>query len=185
MNISEFFQSSAGKWASQRTSHQLAQNQSEGAKADLMIEWFSATDPALIQLCQQQGLDPTAATGLNVTWSNGIVEGSTKSESGSSLLVAIPDVALLHQGRIISRINQAQPILGHYAIGSDEVLTLTSELETIYTEERIWFASENFRLRTNVIKRNGSATLAAFYTEIRLAGKPPAEAAAAAEGSAS
>ena len=181
MNISEFFQHSVGKWVSQRTSHHLAQNQSQGAKADLMIESLSSTHPTLIQLCQQQGVDPTSAVGLQVSWSNSIAEGSTKSESGSSLLIAIPDAAQPHQGQIISRINNTQPILGHYAIGSDEVLTLTSEADRIQSEERVWFASENFRLRTNVIKRNGSANLAAFCSEIRLGGKPPAEAAATSE----
>lgn len=173
MNISEFFQQSAGKWVSQRTSHRLAQNQSEGAKADLIIDGLSATDPALIQLCQPQGLDPSQAVGLKITWSNGILERNPKPQSGASVIIAIPDASSPTQGQIISRVNSAQPILGHYAIGLDEVLTLTSETEHLSTEERIWFASENFRLRTNVIKQNGSTHLAAFCSEIRMGGKPP------------
>ncbi len=179
MNISEFFQRSAGKWVSQRTSHRLAQNQSEGAKADLMIEALDALDPALMQLCQQQGLDATAAVGLKVAWSNGIVDGQAKPQSGVSLLVAISEAGQPEQGQIISRINSAQLMLGRFELGLDQVLMLTSQAEDGSSEERIWFASENFRLRTTVIKRQGSARLAAFCSEIRMGGKPPAEAAAA------
>ena len=178
MNISEFFQQSAGKWVSQRTSHRLAQNQSESAKADLVIECLSAADPALVQLCQQ--LDPSQSVGLKIIWSNGIVERNPKPQSGASLLIAIPDASQPAQGQIISRANSAQPVLGRYTLGADQVLTLTSETENLSTEERIWFASENFRLRTNVIKQNGSTHLASFCSEIRMGGKP-AEAAQTAE----
>ncbi|MBW4465687.1 MAG: phycobiliprotein lyase [Pegethrix bostrychoides GSE-TBD4-15B] len=175
MNISEFFQQSAGKWVSQRSSHRLAQNQSEGAKADLMIETLGTADPDLQQLCQQQGISaPTV--GLKITWSNGIVEHNPKPQSGSSLVVAIPDPAQPQQGQIISRLNRDQPVLGRYELGQDQVLILTSEAEQVTVEERIWFASENFRLRTNVIKRQGSTTLATFCSEIRMGGKPPADA---------
>lgn len=185
MNISEFFQHSAGKWVSQRTSHRVIQNQSEGAKADLMIEFLGATDPALIQLCQQQGFDPSAAAGLKITWSNGILESSPKPQSGSSLVIAVPDAVSdagqPAQGQIISQLNSAQPTLGRYAIGADAVLTLTSQTNSCQTEERIWFAGDNFRLRTNVIKHAGSTHLASFCSEIRMGGKPPAEATETAE----
>ena len=181
MNISEFFQHSAGKWVSQRTSHRLAQNQSEAAKADLMIEFLSAADPALIQLCQQQGLDPSAAAGLKITWSNGILEGSSKPQSGASLVIAVPDAVQPAQGQIISQVNPAQPTLGRYVMGADEVLTLTSQTETTSIEERIWFASDNFRLRTNVIKHQGNTHLASFCSEIRMGARPPAEATETAE----
>lgn len=185
MNISEFFQQSAGKWVSQRSSHRLAQNQSEGAKADLMIETLGAADPDLQQLQQQfqqlQQPGSVLAVGLKITWSNGIVERDPKPQSGSSLVVAIPDLAQPQQGQIISRLNRDQPVLGRYEIGQDQVLILTSEAEQVTVEERIWFASENFRLRTNVIKQQGNTTLATFCSEIRMGGKPPAEAAQTAE----
>ena len=127
----------------------------------------------MIQLCQQQRLDSSEAVGLKITWSNGIVEQNPKPQSGTSVVIAIPDVSQPKQGQIISRVNAAQAILGHYSIGLDEVLTLTSKTENLSTEERIWFASENFRLRTNVIKQNSSTHLASFCSEIRMGGKLP------------
>lgn len=176
MDIQTFFQQSVGKWVSQRTSHRLAQNQSEGAKADLIMEMLGQDDPALVQLCQQQGGDPEQAYGLKITWTNGIVDRNPKPQSGTSLLVALPDALQgSNQGQMISRINSAAPVVGRYAIGEDQVLTLITEAGERHVEERIWFASENFRLRTGVVSCNGNTDLATFCSEIRMGGAPPAQ----------
>jgi len=45
MDVKEFFQLSAGKWFSQRTSHHLAFKQSESGKSDLKIDMLPADDP--------------------------------------------------------------------------------------------------------------------------------------------
>ncbi|NEN97965.1 MAG: phycobiliprotein lyase, partial [Moorea sp. SIO3I7] len=55
-----------------------------------------------------------------------------------------------------------------YSIGQDDVLTMITEGKTLYAEERFWFASPNFRLRTNVLQQGGQLTMASLATEIRL-----------------
>jgi len=45
MDIQEFFELSAGKWFSHRTSHHLAFKQSESGKSDITIEMLE--DPEL------------------------------------------------------------------------------------------------------------------------------------------
>jgi hypothetical protein len=182
MDITEFFQQSAGKWVSQRTSHHLLQNQTENAKSDLMVELLTQDDPAVVQLCQQQGIAPAqVACSLKMTW-KGIVDRNPKPQAGSSVLVIVPDADQPNQGKLLRQASGSpKPIVGRYALDEDEILTLSTESAELYAEERIWFANPNFRLRTSVLKRNGSYTSAAFCSEIRLGGAPPAEKPTAAE----
>lgn len=182
MDITEFFQQSTGKWVSQRTSHYLRQNQTENAKSDLMVEVLTPDDSAVVQLCQQQGVNSAQALcGLKMTWS-GIVDRLTKPQTGSSLLVIVPDADQSNQGKLLRQVSSSpQPIVGRYALGDDEILILSTESTDLYAEERIWFANPNFRMRTSVLKRNGRYTSAAFCSEIRLGGTPSAAKPAAAE----
>ena len=45
-------------------------------------------------------------------------------------------------------------------MGSDDVMTLITEDETMFSEERFWFASPNLRLRTSVLKRADGVSVA-------------------------
>jgi hypothetical protein len=182
MDITEFFQQSVGKWVSQRTSHHLLQNQTENAKSDLMVELLTQDDPAVVQLCQQLGIVPSQVLcSLKMTWT-GVVDRLPKPQTGSSLLAIVPDAAQPNQGKLLRQVsNSPKPIVGRYEMGQDDVLSLIADEDDLYAEERIWFANPNFRLRTSVLKRNGSYTSAAFCSEIRLGGAPPAAKPAAAE----
>jgi hypothetical protein len=175
MDITEFFQQSAGKWVSQRTNHHLAQNQSEGAKSDLIMEMVAQDDPAVVQMCQKQGLNPAEALfGVKVSW-NGILERNPKPQTGSSLLVVFADPDQPNQGQLLSQTHKAAaPTLGRYHLDETEVLTLITDTPDFQAEERIWFANPNFRLRTSVVKRAGSPDVASFCSEIRMGGSPPA-----------
>ncbi|HEY9822392.1 MAG TPA: phycobiliprotein lyase, partial [Candidatus Sericytochromatia bacterium] len=53
MDIKEFFEQSAGKWFSQRTSHHLAFRQAENGKSNITIEMLGADDPEVVKLCEQ------------------------------------------------------------------------------------------------------------------------------------
>jgi hypothetical protein len=50
----------------------------------------------------------------------------------------------------------------------------------MYSEERLWFASPNLRLRTSILKRFGGFSMASFCSEIRMGGVQPQENASAA-----
>ncbi|MBD2678665.1 MULTISPECIES: phycobiliprotein lyase [Nostoc] len=176
MNIEEFFQLSAGKWFSHRTIHHLALNQSEHGKSDTIIETLPADHPEVSKLCQQYEINPSSAScALKVTW-NGTMEGEQVKHSGSTVLVSVPDTDNPAQGKLLRQIVDAQKTLvpGRYQIDSDGALTLITEDETIKSEERLWFASPNLRMRVNVLKRSGGFNITSFTSEIRLAGFPPA-----------
>ncbi|MBE9004220.1 phycobiliprotein lyase [Fortiea sp. LEGE XX443] len=170
MNIEEFFELSAGKWFSHRTSHHLAFKQSEDGKSDLVIEMLAADHPEVIKLCQQYEVNPREAScGARVTW-NGTMEWDEEKHTGSTVLVTVPNVDNLGEGRLLREMGYAEkaPVAGRYKMGSDDALTLTTEYETMWSEERLWFASPNLRMRVSILKRFGGFSMASFTSEIRM-----------------
>ncbi len=170
MDIMEFFQLSAGKWFSQRTSHHLAFKQTEGGRSDLKIETVLKDDPAVIQLCAQYEVDPASALGgARVSW-DGTMDWDEGKHAGSTVLVPVPDLDKQNEGKLLREMGYAEKasVAGRYTMGPDDALTLTTEYETMFSEERLWFASPNLRLRTSILKRFGGFSMASFCSEIRL-----------------
>ena len=82
----------------------------------------------------------------------------------------IPDPDRPNEGKLLRDVGYAEKaeVAGRYIIGSDDAMTLITEYETMYSEERIWFASPNLRLRTSILKRFGGFSMASFCSEIRM-----------------
>ncbi|MDG2617912.1 phycobiliprotein lyase [Thermoleptolyngbya sichuanensis A183] len=172
MDIVEFFEQSSGKWFSQRTSHHLAFKQTESGKSDIVIDLLSKDDPAVIALCQQYEIDPALALcGARVTW-DGTMEWDKEKHEGSTVIVPVADAEQPNEGKMLREQGYAEkaPVAGRYVMGDDNSLTLITEYETMYSEERLWFASPNLRLRTSILKRFGGFSMATFCSEIRMGG---------------
>ncbi|MGG6295801.1 phycobiliprotein lyase [Leptolyngbya sp. AN02str] len=172
MNITEFFEQSAGKWFSQRTSHHLAFKQAESGKSDIRIEMIDKDDPEVVKLCEQYEMDPALALcGARVTW-DGTMEWDEEKHSGTAVLVPIADENNPNQGKLLRDMGYAEkaPVAGRYVMGDDGALTLITEYDTMYSEERLWFASPNLRLRSSILKRFGGFSMATFCSEIRMGG---------------
>jgi CpeS-like protein. len=187
MNIEEFLELSAGKWFSHRTSHNLAFKKSEEGKSEVIIETLTADHPEVIQLCQQYKISPSAACfGTKVTW-HGIMGLNDKKHTSSTVLVTVPDDDNPNEGRLLRAMSDAEKTLiaGRYKMGSDEALTLITESETMSSEERLWFASPNLRMRVSVLKHFDGSSLASFTSEIRMGVAAPAKKASEAANSAS
>ena len=187
MNIEEFFQLSAGKWFSHRTSQHLAFNQSENTKSDIIIETLALDDPEVIKLCQQYEINPSSAScAAKISW-NGTMEKDQAKHSGSTVLVSVTDANNPDEGKLLREMVDADktPVAGHYKFDSDGALILTIEDETIWSEERLWFASPNLRMRVNILKNFGGFSIASFTSEIRMGGFPPAAKASEAANSVS
>ncbi|WP_016951825.1 phycobiliprotein lyase [Anabaena sp. PCC 7108] len=170
MNIEEFFELSAGKWFSHRTSHHLAFKQSEDGKSDIAIEMLAADHPEVIKLCQQYEIEPSAAScGARVTW-NGTMEWDEEKHEGSTVLATVPNADNPDEGKLLREMGYAEkaPVAGSYKMGNDGALTLITEYETMWSEERLWFASPNLRMRVSVLKRFGGFSMASFTSEIRM-----------------
>jgi len=176
MDIKEFLDQSAGKWFSQRTNHYIASVPAQSGKSDIVIEILASDAPEVVQLCQQYNMDPAAALcGVKTNW-DGIMAGEAKKRVGSTIFVPVPNSDQPNQGKILRPIDNSQKptVTGHYFMGKDDSLTMITEDEKIYTEERLWYASPNLRFRTNIIKRFGGFSQTSFCSEIRMGiTKPP------------
>lgn len=179
MDIKEFFERSCGKWFSQRTSQHLEFNQSEWGKSDLWVELLPASDSIVVQICEQQTIDPASAVcGVRVTW-EGFVGQDPDKQSGVTVLVPIEDAEQPNQGVLLRKTLRPSDstAVGNYVLAADDILTLTTEYDGMTAEERLWFASPNLRLRSSILNRRGDFCTASFCSEIRLGdanAKPPA-----------
>lgn len=170
MDLKEFLKLSAGKWFSQRTNYLVGQ-EANNSKADITIELINPEDAKAVELCQKHHLDPKLSLGGTVqSWDNSVDWGKSKQVgSATVILVASPENESV--GKLIRP--QDSKVCGNYVLGADEALTLTLETDEMYAEERQWFASENFKMRTTVVKFNDGSKQTSFYSEIRKA--PPKE----------
>ncbi|ACK65442.1 conserved hypothetical protein [Rippkaea orientalis PCC 8801] len=168
MTIQEFLELCVGNWFSQRSSYHFEKQQAESHKSELTIEWLDSDHPQVIAWCQHYQIDSTSAIGgKKISWNNSLDWGQPK-QIGSTIIVVIPDPNMPQMGQILRGTNnQNPPIVGRYSLGSDRALTLQLEENNHCLEERLWFASDNLRLRTSLIKSPHGFSQTAFYSEIR------------------
>ncbi|MGK7927893.1 MAG: phycobiliprotein lyase [Spirulina sp.] len=164
MDIKTFVTQSEGEWFSQRTRYRVTTEQPDNSKSNLTIELLN-DHPTILQLCQQYRIDSTSPWfGMKTSWDTSVDWGKPK-QVGSSFLAIVPDENNPQIGKILR--SHSSSSQGIYAIGADGALTLTIEENDISTEERIWFASENLRLRTLLVNRGRGFMETSFYSEIR------------------
>jgi hypothetical protein len=168
MNILEFIQQSQGKWFSQRTYHDLAQNQSSSGRSNLQMELLTPESPEVRALCDRHQVYPETVWGIRTQW-EGSMDRETRKQLGSTVLVLLPD-SNPDQGEVLSQAGDSKqaPMVGRFILGADEALTLTFEQPGLSSEERLWFASPNLRLRTSILKQADGSSIAGFCSEIRM-----------------
>jgi phycoerythrin-associated linker protein len=167
MDIKTFVTQSEGEWFSQRTRYQVIGKEPDNSKANLTVELLK-DDPAIAQLCQEYQIsDSQICLGLKTSWDNSVDWGKPK-QMGSSFWAIIPEEKNPQIGKVLRSGGLQNPSSqGIYAIGADAALTLTIAENNICTEERIWFASENLRLRTLLVSNGQEFIQTSFYSEIR------------------
>lgn len=173
MNIQDFFELSAGKWFAHRTVQDLGANKANEAKSEIVIEKLPATHPDVLKLCEVLQVNSNSSlVAAKVNWND--TTKINQKNVGTTVLVLVPGNNA-DEGKLLRQVsNEDKPSLGQYKLGEDEALSLSFESGTTSYEERLWFASDNLRMRVNVIKEAGGVNTTSFTTEIRM-GVPPAK----------
>jgi CpeS-like protein len=160
MTIQEFFAMSAGRWFSQRTTHQLVNQKSDHSKSEIVIELL-AIDNAEVQNLSSQaewgGIRVVSKPVSDWTSPKNMATATTTS-------ILVPTNTAIY----CSIETQTMP-QGTIQLGVDEALTISITTNQGTTTERIWFASPNLRLRSIVQEASG-IQLASFCSEIRMGG---------------
>lgn len=172
MDAIEFFQKSAGKWRSLRTTHHLAFRQAEKGHSEILVESLEANDPKVVEICQMHEIDPNlAAGGAYVTWNGEMAwDKDDENHQGSTIFAIVPDSDNPRKGRMLRERGYAEivPVVGQFEMDDEDGLMLITEYETMSSIERFWFASADVRMRTSAVKRFGGFNTSTFCTEIRL-----------------
>ncbi len=173
MNVMEFFQQSAGKWLSQRTTHHLAFKRSEGGESEISVEALTVEDPKILEICKLHNVDPSLAIGgAQVQWMGTMAwdRSSEENHEGSTVFVLIPDEDNPRNGRLLREVGYAEivPVIGRYEMDDEDGLVLITEYDTMSSKEHFWFASPDVRIRSGTVKRFGGFSTASFCTETRI-----------------
>lgn len=173
LDAMEFFQRSAGRWKSQRTTHHLPFRRAESGSSAIQVETLDAADSKVIEICKMHEIDPALTIGgAHVTW-NGEMEWDREGEeehSGETVFALVPDEDNPRQGRLLRERGYAEitPVVGRFELDDEDGLVLTTDYETMSATERFWFAGPNLRLRSSTVTRFGGLSTASFCAETRL-----------------
>ena len=176
MEIVNFFEKLAGRWFSQRTTHALSTQQSKAGKSNLEVTYLVPEDSEVQALCEGKSTAPLC--GLRIE-QDSTVEGDTKNIKQTTLLVPLmPESASSDSasGQILrSGGGPGKATVESTYTLEDEVLTIENNDKAANTTERMWFISDNLRMRTGITELESGLRIASFCSEIRLGVKPPAK----------
>jgi CpeS-like protein len=173
MDVVEFFERSAGRWRSQRTTHHLAFRRAEVGDSEIAVVFLTAADPEVEALCRFHEVDPKLAVGgSRVTW-QGTMSWDRDTEGGhegKTVFAIVPDPDNPRQGRLLRELGYAEivPVVGRFHMDEADGLILTTEYETMSSIERFWFVNPQLRLRTSTVKRFGGFSTASFCSEAQM-----------------
>lgn len=171
MDAREFFQKSAGKWRSLRTTHHLPFRRAEIGDSNIVVESLDADHPSIKEICLLHNVDPQLTVGgALVEWKASMAwDREDENHSGKTVFALIPKETNPREGQLLRERGYAEitPVAGNYYIDEEEALVLITEYETMSTFERFWFVGDNIRVRTSTVKRFGGFNTATFSVEIR------------------
>lgn len=174
MDAMEFFQRSAGKWRSQRSTHHLAFRRAELGELEITVSALTPDDPRVQEICTMHEVDgQLAAGGALVKWQGSMNwDREGEGHEDSTVMVIVPDVDNPRKGKLLREKGYAEivPVAGQYEMDDENGLNLITEYETMSAIERFSFAddSEDIRLRTSTVKRFGGFNTASFCIETRI-----------------
>lgn len=180
MDIETFVARSIGRWRSQRSGHNLAFQHFEEVRSVVNIAARSVDEAEVIALCQSNDVDPgLAASPFFMDWEAESDWDEDEKTVGSCLLVPIPDPEDDQRGRLLRSQGYAEviPAVGDYHFTEEGMFVLVTPYDRASAEERIWFATENLRLRvSNILTENGKGVLTtSFASEVRSLSVPSPE----------
>lgn len=166
-----FFQNSAGKWRSQRTTHHLPFRRAESGGSEIRVETLDKNNPKIKEICEMHQFDPQKSVGGSyVTWDGAMAwDKEDESHKGETVFALIPEADNPRQGKLLRERGYAEivPVAGEYYLDHEDALVLTTEYETMTIHERFWFISDDVRLRTSTVQRFGGFNTATFCIEVR------------------
>ena len=174
MQIENFFLKSVGEWNSMRSGHSLAFQEFDETRSKIKINPANINDSRVIKLLKDNLItNNEQKKAFLISWETKSEWGDKKEKeqsSGESIL--IPLELSKTEGKLIRSVGYSEeiPIISTYRLLDDGTLIIYSNYNYIYTEERIWFISNNLRSRSSVTRAIDSLAIlqTSYASEIRL-----------------
>ncbi|NEP85406.1 MULTISPECIES: phycobiliprotein lyase [Okeania] len=169
MTMMDFFLKSEGIWFSQRTVHHFDSVQDESGKSNLIVKVLTKDDPKVLEVCEQQNLNPALATGgASFNWQDNL-DDDEPNPNYAAILVDIPDSQTGLTGKFLRNRGYVEgiPVVGRYHFATDGVLTIDTEYERNQGQERCWFLTDDFRVRVSTVRMMNGVNLMAYCSERR------------------
>ena len=175
MDIKAFVHQSAGDWFAQRTFYQANNPEPVNGKANTSFKFLEASEAdfqriaaAIGQTVDDQWLVQQSSWDTSVDWASPKVQGN-------SLIAYILDPENPQKSQVFA-LSSGNLSKGSCELGDDGILIMTMTDGDRMIVERQWFASENLRMRTNIVTGSAGVLQTSFYSEIRrMVEKPKAE----------
>jgi len=168
----EFFELSAGKWRSQRTTHHLPFRRAESGETEISVATLKADHPQVVEICQLHQVDPSLAVGgAQISWQGTMAWDKTdENHQDSTVMVIVPESDNPRQGRLLREKGYAEivPVAGRFLMDNEDGLVLITEYETMSSHERFSFVSPDLRMRTSTVKRFGGFSTSSICVETRI-----------------
>lgn len=169
MTMMDFFRKSEGIWFSQREVHHFDSVANESGESNLIIKVLEKNDPNVLQVCSEQGVNPSLiAGGASFMWQGNTKDGEPNPNYAATL-VDIPDSQNPRYGKFLRNQGYVEgiPVVGIYHFAEDGVLTINTEYEKNQGQERCWFITDNFRVRVSTVKLMNGVNLMTYCSERR------------------
>jgi hypothetical protein len=148
-NMMDFFRKSEGTWLTQRTVHHFDLVADESGESNLMISVIEQNDPRILEICTQQGIDPSKAMGgASFLWQANLDDVPPNEDWAAILIEKIP-------------------VMSRYWFGQDGILTIDTEYDNNQGQERCWFLTDDFRVRVSTARMMNGVNLMAYCSERR------------------
>jgi CpeS-like protein len=170
MNMMDFFRKSEGVWFIQRTIHNFdTAAADESGESNVIIDVLSTDDPRVLEVCQQQNVDPTLVSGgCSFMWQDNL-DDAVPNQNYAAILVDVPNPNNPKRGKFLRNRGYVEgiPVIGVYNFADDGVLTIETEYETNQGQERCWFINDHFRVRVMTVQMINGVKQMAYCSERR------------------
>jgi CpeS-like protein len=170
MTMMDFFRKSEGVWFTQRTVHNFdTAAADESGESNVIIDVLSIDDPRVLEVCQQQNVDPALVSGgCSFMWQDNL-DDATPNQNYAAILIDVPNPNNPKMGKFLRNRGYVEgiPVIGVYNFASDGVLTIETEYETNQGQERCWFINDHFRVRVMTVQMSNGVKQMAYCSERR------------------
>jgi CpeS-like protein len=169
MTMMDFFTKSEGMWFTQRNVHHFDCSGDESGESNLYISVVTQTDPCVANICTQQDIDPTRATGgASFMWQANEDKGEPNPEQ-AAVLIDVPNDASRRSGKLIRNQGYVEkiPVVSRYWFGDDGILTIDTDYDNNQGQERCWFITDDFRVRVSTVRMMNGVYLMTYCSERR------------------